>query len=538
MTAGAVIGLPAIAADTAKSTVLQCRVQSLAVDKDFAMQMPVPLPANQRPAAIIAANYRRGEHGDWDVPVELDSNSSDARLLLMTPDGPVLIDLSILVNGRSFRVQRKQWIDETLKQARSETESLQNASTEENTQTGGENKDEGEDDSDAIRTVPLQTFELTDALTRLRKYASRPGIQVGRDEARWLLAQWSPGSELLELRPSFAAERSSLAPLWVAIDQNGDHTLAASELNAAFGRLNTMDANEDGLLSRTELMTGRSPRLPRWSTTPLLTVLSDVTNRDMLSNQLSLFTKADSDTPHHRNVIQWLEARGLPNNTDSQTTELERLTSAKPDMQIRIHFGTDKNTDTGVFVEQFDRQRLKANQSASASSNALYFPMPRCDVEISAAQPSLDAGSTKWSGQVAVGAVIDGMPLLRMVDSDNNRQLSVGELESVADILSGLDDNKDGAIQSDELPIPIRLTVTMGANVHRVLSRPAPAQARRRSQNAAPAPDWFRSMDRNRDGDLTAAEFIGTRQQFDRLDQDGNQRVSTVEAVTAGSSVE
>jgi hypothetical protein len=87
------------------------------------------------------------------------------------------------------------------------------------------------------------------------------------------------------------------------------------------------------------------------------------------------------------------------------------------------------------------------------------------------------------------------------------------------------------------LPIPIRLAVTAGPNVHRLLAKPA-GVSRSFAQAAAPssapqspaAPDWFVSMDSNADGDLSRAEFLGTPDQFGQFDADGDGLLSVGEA--------
>jgi hypothetical protein len=40
-------------------------------------------------------------------------------------------------------------------------------------------------------------------------------------------------------------------------------------------------------------------------------------------------------------------------------------------------------------------------------------------------------------------------------------------------------------------------------------------------------------MDRNRDGDVSPKEFLGTREQFRRLDADGDGLISLAEAIRA-----
>ncbi len=47
-------------------------------------------------------------------------------------------------------------------------------------------------------------------------------------------------------------------------------------------------------------------------------------------------------------------------------------------------------------------------------------------------------------------------------------------------------------------------------------------------------PDWFHKMDRNHDGDVSRREFLGPRDQFDRLDRDKDGLIDADEARRQG----
>jgi len=46
-------------------------------------------------------------------------------------------------------------------------------------------------------------------------------------------------------------------------------------------------------------------------------------------------------------------------------------------------------------------------------------------------------------------------------------------------------------------------------------------------------PDWFRNMDRDTDGRVSRKEFIGTDEQFEKIDTDRDQFISLAEARAA-----
>jgi len=67
------------------------------------------------------------------------------------------------------------------------------------------------------------------------------------------------------------------------------------------------------------------------------------------------------------------------------------------------------------------------------------------------------------------------------------------------------------------------LSTAIPAAVVRTMNTPAPTPT-------SAGPKWFLRMDRNRDGDISRREFLGSRAQFSRLDRDKDDLIDPSEA--------
>jgi EF hand len=105
------------------------------------------------------------------------------------------------------------------------------------------------------------------------------------------------------------------------------------------------------------------------------------------------------------------------------------------------------------------------------------------------------------------------------------------ERQELPALLAALDENADGGVSSDEIPIPIRIAVTLGPHVHELLNKPTRSvRSITPSQMIAAPPEWFVSMDKNNDLDLSPREFLGTTEQFRQFDSDGDGLLTVAEA--------
>lgn len=124
-----------------------------------------------------------------------------------------------------------------------------------------------------------------------------------------------------------------------------------------------------------------------------------------------------------------------------------------------------------------------------------------------------------------------GRNLFDRIDADGDGRLDLGELLRAGKALP--DELARGKpLERDAVPASYRLSVGRGAAGDAFGPVPFGSVAKPKPPAAAPArgPAWFRAMDRNGDGFVSAREFVGPPELFAKLDADGDGRISADEA--------
>jgi Ca2+-binding EF-hand superfamily protein len=128
-----------------------------------------------------------------------------------------------------------------------------------------------------------------------------------------------------------------------------------------------------------------------------------------------------------------------------------------------------------------------------------------------------------------------GTGLFELIDADRDGRLSIRELRTAWDRIAPWDKAKSGAVSRDQIPRQYQLTVRQGPPDDGRFRRAIVAQypGGMPSGTSGRGPLWFRKMDRNGDGDVSRREWLGSMEDFKKIDTDGDGLISVEEAEKA-----
>ncbi len=529
---------PAGRPDLAKTKpIVACRLQTLAIKKPDPNEQLNLMLYTGRPVADPLSNYERTSLGDWPMLAAGERTDPWLRLVLLSRKRPIVIDLAVLIDGKSFRDKRDSWIDELVATPKPTEQPSPEKGTKvvegnNNREPGGtkppakpsenatakgdkpkaDKQDDGKDDKKAKKpysglTTAAQSRQVPTMRDRLADYLATNKTRVDREEVRWLLASWGAGPGVILLDPSLSWQRSELSPLETCLDQNGDGVFSREEIAHADATLKRADVDSNDVVDLNEIR--RTIDHPAFASVvggyPLVVVLDTSTDVLKLESLMANIYKAKST--------------------------VSSLQSQPADITLQVNLGNSDQKTSGVSVLSLSPELSKTTNAASGTENVATVELDGDYVEFLAAQGTAQETESAAT-QVAIGAAIDGNPLLRLLDHDNDGRLTRRERQEISGLFASLDRNGDGTVSANEVPVPIRLAVTLGPHVHELLASPTPAARATTPRSAAPtAPGWFTSMDKNSDGDLSRGEFLGTTEQFKRLDTNGDGLLSVAEAL-------
>jgi Ca2+-binding EF-hand superfamily protein len=553
----------------------------------------VNAPLVQSPAAEASQANEASEPAaatDAQAPADEGPVAAPARaerLVLFTPRGPLIVHLEISIEGQPQYLAVEQVLQEAARAAGAKGD--EDPTWDE--LMASPRIASGQFGNAAING-PAERQRLS------KQFDLNRDGRAQRNELAAFLAQDIADGRAFAVRAvnEFRGGFKQDSPLFVLLDEDQDGQLSAAEMSAATVRLRSRDADDDDVVSladfrpRTvgEVTTrrggrrlGRAVELNKLEVDSIYYTLCELYNGenglDAASFALtpSLLARLDSD----RN-----------GKVDQQ--EIVALVDARPDLLLKVSFGPASSGERQPTIElaQMSDDLVAAGAAAHPASGRLNVALAGFDLDVSVDDLATDAGplaaatarfamldadkngvlegeELKAAGldlsevdengdgklsleeiqeaagkqrrygwvqvQARVGEADD--PLFSWLDLNHDDRLTLREMQGAAGRLGQLDADGDGVVSAAEIPDRLTCTIVRGAPANDAAPR-GPARPRGNPNAQAKSPRWLTAMDTNGDGEISLREFLGTAEQFEKLDVNGDGFLDTSEAQQAESS--
>lgn len=587
---------------------------------------------NSAEAAVQEASAPSVASGDAEeaeapAPRELPPDAVQ-RLLLLTPDGPLVLEAGVFIDGKPFRQAMAAVVAEVL--AAADVDGDGRATWDEATQDsrfiyGGYGN--AEINNEQERQNALRLYDV-----------DQDGI-VDPEEVPRFVTRNSGGAQPFAMRSGdlYAAPGEANDPAWQAIDQDEDGVLSSEEVAAAGATLAMRDADADGVIVPSDLaelaLEGafgmpamRQPRYRGFGPKAVLRLgeLADWTLIGYgLEEAYPAFPGMDPGEVY-RTAPRLFEQLDQNSDLRLDPDEVARLDELEPHLQIEVQLGAETPADeppidADKVGDESSSETANAEDESAKEAPAISTPVPlerlvltfvseelspttqvalrRGVVSIRVADfsielfvndaasdvdPAAEAAATiaqfdgDGNGYLDDSELVDGAvgpfagldangdgqvvaeeiaryttrrrtalfsqvrveagsrqgTLFSDLDSNGDGCLGARELASAAQKLVRRDANGDGRIESHEAAAGYSVAIARGDPQQQVdlfVRRPA-------TPDHQPSPRWFRGMDANSDGDVSAREFPGGAELFARLDLDSDGLLSVDEAKQADAA--
>jgi len=508
-----------------------------------------------------------------------------ARAMLLSDEGPLLIDLHVTRDGESALARFDQTVKKIMAIASGEGdaeltwETLMNHPRFQRGEFGNPPAGNYDQQANAIRqydTTRNGRVDLNEILSYITKNQSSQAMSLITSNDR-------------------RNKSRDASPIRLLLDQNDNRQLDPDELLAASERLRTRDSDDDDILTPDEFIDAvarndpmSQPRRRYRNLDPNTGWLLELDGRQRWSNVRiaweTLYAGGQSVEPQDIGDRLFSEL-DLDEDGRIDNTEMEMLIEIEPDLALHVELASQPpevsllasrlpkesiqallqhqpnritlrlpNTTLDLFANKTSNNAARnqaANLFQSADENkngslslsefetanlTVELPFTSIDLDgdeavtLTELEESLQQRTVVVDSQLRIRADHHDDAIFCVLDQNADGRLDGREIEAAPSILQTLDRNGDSVVQSREIGNALVLGVVLGGSVAPLDPLLAVPSVRR--QTLETVPDWFAGMDRNDDQSISWREFLGTRKQFVDLDTDSDGFVDTVEAVT------
>jgi hypothetical protein len=452
------------------------------------------------------------------------------RVALLTPGGPLIVDLWITLDGRSHTSPFDELVTKVLEAA-------------------GETKVGGRATWEALAAneeflatqQPNQPSGASQLEMWIAQYDGNRDGQIQRSEAAaWLGRNAGRSASAFALRSSrsYVSVPSASSRVWRLLDTDRDGLLSATELESAAVTFWRLDANDDRVISTAELATLREQL--EATAMPMAAAV-----RDEVARYAAIHIEPDIDADRLEYVLGDLYAprqvlgpasfadlgesyKKLDANGDGwlEQLDLTDMVTMQPHLELSVDFGGREAAQRGEAKLAVRNHVPEVSIVAAPSASRLVLSAGGARLIVSA--HDLAAGAdTNQANQIRLMVHDQSDAVFEELDQNADGRLGEREIAVASTQLLARDANGDGQLAASELRYSMIVALLRGEGAQEqsfyVPTFVVPA-------NEARAPLWFTKADFNGDGDISRREFLGSFDRFGAVDENQDGYISRDEA--------
>ena len=442
------------------------------------------------------------------------------RIAILTPGGPLLVDVRITIGGRPLATAFDSLVKRVLDAGDSDHDGQSTW------------KELMADRSYLEKEMPnAPAADSRQMKTLIERYdENRDGKIQTAEAAAWMGRDAGTSAKPLAVRSTRAYRPAPRATsqVWHLIDGDGDGQLTNEEIDGASSRLLALDADDDRILAPTEMASLREQLeasgqrrmyVAREANHYAVMHLEPDREIDRLHYLLSdLYSPQQDLGPSSFSELsrpfEKLDANG-DGSFDGE--ELASIRTIEPHLLLDVAFSEPADEKPGtatielksLMPEVAVATQLAADRAiVSLGSSRLIFSAHNL-VAKPDAEPNTGQRAVPNQVRLMVHDQVDA--LFEELDGNADGRLGEREIAFCSQRLAERDRNGDGQLSGDEFPYSMIVAFLVGEQASERSFYVPPSATVSTTKSDKPLPAWFTSADLNGDGDVSRREFLGSR---------------------------